>query len=210
MTEEESGVVAIIPMKPLSASKTRLSRKFSPEQRADLVVGMLRRVIMAIRGASIGAFWVVGGDQRVRSLTRNHSGLWLEDPGRNLNDTLSKAFDKAFEEKSSALYVAGDLPFVKASDLHSLLRASQRRNNVTLAPARRDGGTNAILVPYGLPFRPALGPRSFTRHLGQAATLGVSVAICYSLGVGCDLDILEDLEAYEHMEPGLVDRLMSR
>lgn len=209
MTEGEGGIIAVIPMKPLANSKTRLAPHLSPAQRADLVIGMLRRVLSAIRGSSIDMFWVVGGDDRVRNLTRNFDGIWLEELGRNLNDTLGKAFERVFEQRSSALYVAGDLPFLKPSDLHSLLRASRRNNNISLAPARRDRGTNAILVPPGLPFRPELGPRSFPRHLSQAAKLEISVAICYSPGLSLDLDISDDLETYQHMEPELIDRLVA-
>jgi 2-phospho-L-lactate guanylyltransferase (CobY/MobA/RfbA family) len=117
------------------------------------------------------------------------------------------AFDRAAERGSAAMYVASDLPFLKASDIHSLLQASRRQNNISLAPARRDGGTNSLLVPCGVPFRPKLGPGSFIKHLSQAAKMGVSVAICYSPGLGYDLDTTDDLEAYEHMEPGLLERL---
>ena len=208
MEEEPKSVVAVVPMKPLSDSKTRLARKFSKEQRGDLAIGMLRRVIMAVQAASVGVLWVVGGDRRVRNMTRNASGVWIEELGRNLNDTVAKAFDRAFERGNSALYIAGDLPFIKASDVHSLLQASRRQNNISVAPARQDGGTNAILVPVGIPFQPELGSGSFIKHLSQAARLGVSVAICYSPGLGFDLDTTEDLETYEHMEPGLLNRLM--
>ena len=107
----------------------------------------------------------------------------------------------------SALYLPGDLPFLKPSDLHSLLRSSARQRNITLAPARRDGGTNGILVPLGMVFQPELGPSSFTKHLGQAGKLEISVAICSSPGIGFDLDIYDDLVAYEHMEPDLRNRL---
>ena len=48
---------------------------------------------------------------------------------------------------------------------------------------RRDGGTNAILVPQGVPFKPELGRRSFSKHLRQAAKLETSVAIAYSPGL---------------------------
>ena len=208
--EESPSVIAIIPMKPLVESKTRLNRSFTREQRADLALGMLARVISAVRGAAVGLFWVVGGDERVRNLTRNSDGVWLEDMGRNLNDTLAQSFDRAFKQGHSAMYLAADLPFLKTSDVHSVLQASRRQNNICLAPARRDGGTNAILVPAGTPFLPELGPLSFIRHLSQAAKLGVSVAICYSPGLGFDLDTPSDLETYELMEPGLLDRLVPR
>jgi 2-phospho-L-lactate guanylyltransferase len=170
---------------------------------------MLKRVLTAIRESSIETFWVVGGDEKVRHIVRDFDGIWIEELGENLNDTLGKAFDRVFEGNNSALYLASDLPFLKPSDLHSLLQASRRHTNVTLAPARRDGGTNAILVPPGLPFRPELGPRSFSRHVSQAAEFGVSIAICYSPGLGFDLDVSEDLETFQHMEPGLIDRLVS-
>ena len=210
MIEETSELVAVIPMKPLSQSKTRLAPHMSEEQRSDLVVGMLRRVLGAIKGSSIEMFWVVGGDERIRNVARNFDGIWMEELGRNLNDTLGKAFDELAGRNAAALYLAGDLPFLKPSDLHSLLRSSRRNTNITLAPARRDGGTNAILVPPGIPFRPELGPRSFSKHLSTAAAMEVSVAICYSPGLGFDLDITDDLETFQHMEPGLIDRLYGR
>ena len=210
MIEETSELVAVIPMKPLSQSKTRLAPHMSEEQRSDLVVGMLRRVLGAIKGSSIEMFWVVGGDERIRNVARNFDGIWMEELGRNLNDTLGKAFDELAGRNAAALYLAGDLPFLKPSDLHSLLRSSRRNTNITLAPARRDGGTNAILVPPGIPFRPELGPRSFSKHLSTAAAMEVSVAICYSPGLGFDLDITDDLETFQHMEPGLIDLLSGR
>lgn len=205
---EASIPIPIIPMKPLAEGKSRLGRQFNQAQRADLAAGMLRRVLSAIRGASIGLFWVVGGDDRVRHLVRDLDGLWIEEIGRNLNDTVSQAFERAFREGNSALYLPGDLPFLKPSDVINLMRSSEGRDNITLAPARRDGGTNGILVPRGVPFRPELGQRSFAKHLAQAAAMEISVAICYSPGLGFDLDTIDDLETYEHMEPGLLQRLV--
>jgi len=200
--------IPIIPMKPLSEGKTRLARQLTADQRADLIAGMLRRVIAAIKGASIELFWVIGGDERVMQLTRNNDGLWFDELGRNLNDTVTKGFERAHQNGNPALYLPGDLPFIKPSDVTNLLRSSERGNNITLAPARRDGGTNGIVVPHGLPFVPELGERSFAKHLAQAATKEISVSIYYSQGLGFDLDTIDDLESYEHMEPGLLQRLV--
>ena len=201
-------IVAIIPMKPLSQGKSRLARTLSPEQRANISMGMLRRVLVALKGAFIDPVWVVGGDDRVMRLARNQGGIWHEEMGRDLNDTLGKAIEQAFRRGNSALYIAGDLPFVKPSDIHSFIQASRGAGNVTLAPARRDGGTNAMLIPHGIRFQPELGRRSFSKHLSQAAKLETSVAIAYSPGLGLDLDLVDDLESYQHMEPGLIERLM--
>ena len=103
--------------------------------------------------------------------------------------------------------MAGDLPFLKPADIHSVLQASRSQGNVTLAPARRDGGTNAILVPVGVPMQPELGHGSFMKHLIQAAKLETSVAINSSQGLGFDLDVVDDLETFQHMEEGILDRL---
>ena len=206
--QEAPTVIPVVPMKPLSAGKSRLARQLTRDQRAELVAGMLHRVISAIRGASIDLFWVIGGDDRVMRLTRNADGVWLPELGTSLNDTVSKAFERASLDGHSVMYLPGDLPFLKPADVHSMLRSSARGNNITLAPARRGGGTNGILVPQGIPFRPELGPRSFAKHLAQAASNAVSVAICYSPGLGFDLDTFDDLESYEHMEPGLLQRLV--
>ena len=208
MSASEYDIVAIIPMKPLAEGKSRLARTLSPEQRANISIGMLRRVLGALRGASFEFIWVVGGDDRVKHMARNQGGMWFQEMGRNLNDTLEKAIEQAFQREKSALYIAGDLPFVKPSDIHSFIQASRGLGNVTLAPARRDGGTNAMLIPRGVRFRPELGRRSFSKHLSQAAKLETSVAIAYSPGLGLDLDVVDDLESYQHMEPGLIERLM--
>ncbi len=208
MSNQEYEIIAIVPMKPLAEGKSRLAQTLSPEERANISIGMLRRVLVALRGASIDPVWVVGGDERVKNLARNNGGMWHEEMGRNLNDTLDKAIEQVFRRGKSALYIAGDLPFVKPSDIHSFVQASRGAGNVTLAPARRDNGTNAMLIPHGVKFKPELGRRSFTKHLTQAARSATSVAIAYSPGLGFDLDIVDDLESYQHMEPGLIERLM--
>ena len=194
-------------MKPLSDSKTRLSDRLTPEERANLTIGMLGAVLEAIKGAFVDPVWVVGGDQRVREEAEQGGAHWMEELGNDLNDTLSRAFDLAFGLHRGALYIPGDLPFLKSGDVQSVLDASRRQSNITLVPARRDGGTNAILVPNNVPFRPALGPQSFTRHLAKAAELEISVAICHSPGLGLDLDVPDDLDTSSRIAPGFLERL---
>ncbi len=56
MVEQSQAVTAIIPIKNLANSKTRMASVLSPERRAKLVLGMLGRVILAIQGSSIDQF----------------------------------------------------------------------------------------------------------------------------------------------------------
>ena len=202
-------LVGIIPMKPLPEGKRRLASGLTSGQRAILILTMLRRVIKVLQGASVDPIWVVGGDEQIIQLARNSGSLWLEDPGRSLNDTLNKSFDRAFQENRSALYIPGDLPFVKASDIHHLVAASRHLNNITLAPAARDGGTNGIVVPVGSRFRTELGRHSFTKHVAQTSRLGIPIAIFYSSGLSMDLDTMDDLESYRQLDHSLFQSLNS-
>ena len=207
MSTDVPRITALVPMKKLTDSKTRLAGVLSSDQRASLVLGMLGQVLTALRETGIDEVWVIGGDPQVRAVAEGLGAVWWDELGNDLNDTLRIGFEKVSEQGNSVLYVAGDLPFLKASDLHSIVTATRRQTHITLAPARRDGGTNGILVPYGITFTPDLGPRSFPRHLAKAAELGISAAFCYSQGLALDLDIPEDLDTYQHMNPELLARL---
>ena len=81
MSNRELEIIAIVPMKRLSGGKSRLARTLTPEKRANISIGMLRRVLMALSGASIDPIWVVGGDDRVRNMARNQGALWFEGNG---------------------------------------------------------------------------------------------------------------------------------
>ena len=211
------GIVAIVPMKPLILAKTRLSEELTQPARMALSRSLLRRVLRAISGpfpglpgnSAVESAWVVGGDSDVRRVAGEEGALWLEEAGPDINGTLRHAFQRAFDLGKAALFLPGDLPFVKSRDIDGMARASGHLRNITLSPARQGGGTNGILVPPDLPqpFYPLLGPDSFRNHLAQAASSGISVAIFYSPGLGFDLDTFEDLRAYEYMEPGLLDKL---
>lgn len=204
---EISGITAAIPMKPLIEGKSRLASAFTDDQRGNLVIGMLTTVIDAIKGAGVTDFIIVGGDDRVEKVGQGTGGTWVPDPGIDLNDTIKNVFADILGKGSSAMFLAGDLPFLKAADVYSLIRTSGNRKNIALSPAKKDGGTNGILVPPGIEFEPQMGIRSFAKHLSQAASAAQSVSICYSYGLGFDLDTTDDLESYTHIEPGLLERL---
>ena len=204
-------------MKPLASAKTRLSSGLTPSERVALSRNLLRRVLRAISGFDRGrpvdslveSTWVVGGDPEIRQVAEEEGATWYEEEGSDINDTLWLAFQRAFYAGKAALFLPADLPFLKTRDVHSMVGASGHLKNITLAPARQGGGTNGILVLPDMPhpFRPLLGPESFKRHLAQATSLGLSVAIYYSPGLAFDLDTFDDLTAYEYMEPGLFRKL---
>ncbi len=194
-------------MKPLHLAKSRLAERLSPSERASLTLGMLRGVIRAALGAELDEVWVVGGDHIIEKAALELGAGWREDRGVDLNDALWGAFRSAFALGITPVYLPADLPFVSLEDIGELVEASERGSKLTLSPAQRDGGTNAIAVPPASGFRPDLGLDSFQRHLRQAKSLGLPVSVCESPGIGLDLDTPTDLDAYEAMYPGFIERL---
>ena len=202
-------IVAVVPMKPLSQSKTRLAGVLSQQERAALSLAMFRKVISAARHA-LGAVWVIGGDEAVRITAERLGGLWLEDPGSDLNDSLAFALDRACGDAMSAIYLPADLPFVTSADVAKLAQVSGGGGTLTLSPAQQDGGTNAMLIPNCLSFTPLLGKNSFQRHEQQASSLSIPYNVCLSEGLKLDLDTPDDLALCEELDPGFLSTVMRK
>ncbi len=202
------GIVAVVPMKPLSQSKTRLAGVLSKQERADLSLAMFGRVVGAAYQA-LGAVWVVGGDDTVRKAAERIGAVWHEDPGKDLNDSLAFALDRACKAEVSAIYLPADLPFVTAADIEKVVQASGEGETLTLSPAQQDGGTNAMLIPKCVSFPPLLGKNSFRRHKRQASALGIPYAVCLTEGLGLDLDTPDDLAQCDSLRPGFLSSLAS-
>ena len=200
----------IVPMKPLRLVKSRLAERLESHQREAIGLGMFNRVVGAAVDSSAAAVWVVGGDEAVKQASLQVGAQWWEDHGKDLNDSLTVTFEKAFRAGFAPAYLPADLPFVSSEDVSNLIEASSAGETVTLSPAHRDGGTNAIVVPTYAAFRPMLGHDSFEKHRKQAHEEGIALEIFDSTGIGLDLDTPDDLAAYEMMEPDLIKRLTSR
>jgi 2-phospho-L-lactate guanylyltransferase (CobY/MobA/RfbA family) len=104
------------------------------------------------------------------------------------------------------LILPTDLPFLTPDDVAQLIRpegtGAHRDGDpraepwVSIAPDRRDEGTNALYVaPPGL-LKYAFGVLSFGKHLELARAAGASPRICRLPGVALDVDGPEDLELY--------------
>ena len=200
-------IVAVVPMKPLSRSKTRLASVLSEQERADLSLAMFSKVVSAAHEA-LGTVWVVGGDSVVRQTADRLGVKWLKDPGKDLNDSLSFALSKACRVGKAAIYLPADLPFVAAADIEKIVQASVDGETLALSPAQQDGGTNAMLIPKCLRFPPLLGKDSFRRHEKQAASLGIPYTVFLSEGLALDLDTPEDLALCDRLQPGFLGTMM--
>lgn len=178
------GTTAIIPVKALEQSKSRLSELLSAELRADLILHLLQHLLAELPREAAPV--VVTPDRRVIDLALRLGAAVLYDRAQTLNGALLQAAEFAAGDK---LVLPVDLPFVARNDLMALLEAE---GDLVIAPDRHGVGTNGLLVRGAAPFGFAFGRNSFTAHLAAAKAGNRSTAIVERDGLAFDLDLPAD------------------
>jgi len=188
-------VFAVVPVKDLSETKSRLSPSLDLEERGALTLALLENVLAALLAAGVEHVGVVSPDRRALSLAEEAGATALLQESQGLNEALEEGRSWALEGGASALLVLpADLPYLSASDIRMLLDASgEKERALVISSDRLREGTNALLLrpPDVLPF--AFGPGSFEAHLRAAGERGIETKIRESAGVAFDLDTREDL-----------------
>ena len=197
MPEDLKSAHVVVPVKPLAESKTRL-RERVPKRTADaLVLLMLRRVVDAATSwaGTKDSCEVVGGDDLTRRVAEDAGARWRPDGGRGLNGEIAASMEAAYAQGFEAvLYLPGDLPLIQKPDIFELLYAARKGNRPVAVPAENGGGTNALLVPAGIPVTPELGENSYVKHREAAKRAGTTQRTLKLPGVMLDVDTADDYE----------------
>lgn len=185
---------ALVPIRSFVGAKQRLSRALSEARRAALAESMAAHVIDVLRDEPLLlGVAVVSPDARVLAWAEQRGALPLLEslPGLN-NAVLSGAGALAKLGANRLLVVPGDLPTLQSSDLRRLLHSAQE-HAVTVVPAARDGGTNALLLPLPAAIGFHFGTASARRHLEAAQQAGLDAAVLDLPTFARDIDEPEDL-----------------
>lgn len=191
---------AIVPVKPLKRSKSRLAPVLSIEDRQAFSKQLLAHTLDVLGKVSeIKKVLVVSRDPSVLRVAREHNAHTVTESGApELNEALARATDFATTfGADSVLVVPTDLPLLSVSDVQVLIASvNSMGESVVLAPDRHETGTNAIFLrpPRVVPF--VFGPNSFAHYLSLVRDRGVEVHICRTQGFMLDVDTPEDLELY--------------
>ena len=195
-----SRIVAVVPVRSLSSGKSRLGEPLDAEERADLVLALLRRTVeQALAASRLTGVVVVSEDADLLRQAREMGAASLLQERPGLNEGLAEARTAADPEATAIMVLPADLPSVVASAIDELAeaadlaqRAAPDRPVVALVPDRHGTGTNALLVapPDAIPFRFGAGSR--VAHCSAARAAGASyVELAGPLTF--DLDTTEDL-----------------
>ena len=189
-----TGVYAVVPVKDLRGTKSRLAPVLDPGARAGLTLYMMGRVVGAIREAGIEDVCVVSPDRMVLEEAKRRGATPLIQESRGLNPALEEGRRRAIGLGASKLLVLpADLPLLDAEDVLAVLREAGGEPTVVIAPDGARSGTNALLIqpPDVLPF--AFGTGSFEAHVGAARRRGLDVRVCERSHLAFDLDTAGDL-----------------
>ncbi|MBN1427810.1 MAG: 2-phospho-L-lactate guanylyltransferase [Anaerolineae bacterium] len=191
---------AIVPVKPLNRSKSRLAPVLSGKQRETLSRQMLEQTLGTLnRVTGIGGILVISRDNAVLSLARQFDVQTVQESGSpELNDALGRATQLVTTWGAQGiLIVASDMPLMLAKDIEGMLALANQPRIVVIASDRHGEGTNALLIqPPGL-ISYSYGPNSFRRHVAYAKEAGIPVRVYGSPTMSLDVDIPEDLKMYQ-------------
>jgi len=187
-------IAAVVPVKAVDASKSRLRADFDAEDVRLLATAMLRDVLDALAAVpAIARVVVATPDAAVARIARDSGAeAWVrDDPGLNAAVESATAW-LAAEGADGVLVMLGDVAGARPEEIARLI-ASLDGNGVALAPSR-DGGSSVLLrVPHDA-VAAGFGPESAKVHRERALTAGVRFVECALSSLAIDVDRREDLE----------------
>jgi 2-phospho-L-lactate guanylyltransferase len=194
---------AIVPVKPLRRSKSRLADVLSRDERAALSREMLIHTLDVLgQVPEVERVLVISRDSQALALARDHGARTVTERGTpKLNPALVRATLLALGYGvSSVLVLPADLPLLRKQDVERLVALADKPPVVVIAPDRHGEGTNALLSsPPGL-IEYDFGPSSFENHITRAKDAGAKVKICELPTLELDLDVPDDLERWRALQ----------
>lgn len=176
----------LVPVKSFREAKHRLEGVLGPDERARLA-RRLGAIVLAAAGGLPA--YVACDDSEVADWAIGQGAMVLWTPGLGLSGAVMAGVDHLGAAGCSLVVVAhADLPFVGP------LEGFGAEGTVTLAPDWRHDGTNVAAVPASAGFSFSYGPASFSRHVEEAARLGIPLEVVDDPAFARDVDLPEDLE----------------
>lgn len=189
---------ALIPVKRLEQSKSRLLPELPDAQRQALTLAMLEDLIEALqRAGCVDRIAVTTPDPQVARRAEAAGAEVLMRPEPGLNAALEDGATRlALADDDALLVVLGDVAGALPAEFRALVeQAGAGAPGVWLAPSA-DGGTSALLLrpARAIPF--CFGPQSALRHEEAARRAGVVCRRVPLASLANDLDAPEDLAAF--------------
>jgi 2-phospho-L-lactate guanylyltransferase len=191
--------LAVVPIKTLSAAKTRLSGALATGARMSLMQAMFSDVLGSLRHTpAVDGIAVVTADVIAEALARGDGATVLHDDHQTgqsdatligIRHAIASGYDRV-------VLLPGDTPLVDAIELGALLERSAADGlQVAIVSDRGGTGTNALVLSPPDAMMPSFGPGSFERHVALAEEAGLRYRAEPAPSLEHDVDTPDDLAA---------------
>lgn len=198
----EHNAWVIVPVKSFDGAKQRLSPLLSVLERAALARAMLGDVLNAAAGVpGLRHVAVVTSADDVADYARQSGVTVIDDQvAHGTNAAVKVGFvDVARRGGGAVIALPSDVPCILSADIVALF-AAVKKAGMALAPASRDGGTNALGCAVPGRIAPCFGPDSFARHIQAANRSGIRPVVVMNGRLGLDLDEPRDLAEFLELQ----------
>jgi FO synthase len=192
---------AVIPVKGLTESKTRLSN-YLGEKKKLFVQALLQDVLTsATRSGVYDKIIVVSPDEKVATFARDCEADFVKQSGAGLNRAVDQANRIALKENAHSLTtILADIPLSDPQDFREIFEMRRESRSVVLAPSLK-GGTNVMLASPPRSIRARYGRWSYSKHLREAQVGGLDVYSISNARISFDIDTVDDLMELRRRDP---------
>jgi 2-phospho-L-lactate/phosphoenolpyruvate guanylyltransferase len=182
----------LIPLKRLAEAKQRLAPAMDGDERERLMLSMVTHVAREALASGAAPVALASCEPRAVMLASSLGIELVTDGGLPWNEGLVHARGLLEPGAEAVLYLAGDLPLLRAAEVTELVRGAPERGVVV--GRAHDGGTNALLVRPIDAITPSFGsPRSAAVHVALAESAGLEAVVLDRPGLALDVDTPDDV-----------------
>jgi 2-phospho-L-lactate/phosphoenolpyruvate guanylyltransferase len=190
------GLWAVVPVKLFAHSKQRLMPVLSCAERRKLMGAMLGDVLSALmRAPCLDGVVVVTSERKMGAIAHAAGAVVMsDDENTDMNAAVAKGARRLAETgRSGMLVIPADVPLIAVADVEAIVLAHRAAPSVTLVPASKDGGTNALACSPSLAVPCRFGEDSLRAHQEAARDAGIIAGVVRLERVGHDIDRPDDL-----------------
>ena len=184
---------AVIPINSFLKTMTRLSEILDQNNRIELTKMMADQMInYLINIPGIEKIVLLTNESQWVKTHNNNKIIHRKDKtSMGLKEDINQTADWLHQQGvKRMLYVSIDLPFAVKDDLTELI--DQHTQGLTIVEAKKDGGTNALIIDLSYSMKFQFGKNSFERHIKKAKSLGIETKVLQIEGLSFDLDNVDD------------------
>lgn len=195
-----SALWALLPVKPFSVAKARLSNRLPLAQRQALARAMAGDVVAALQAVdTVERIFICsrGADMAAWAKACGVDFIAEPDAASGLNAAIAHAVPHLKKCGANRLLVAhSDLPCLSTREIAKFVSTHIESPHpaVTIAPDRWDDGSNLLAWDVSLDFCTRYGPGSFQKHQAEAQRVEAAMNICRLAGAAVDVDSETDFD----------------